>query len=430
MLKKFIAVCLTLCVIPIASAQDATPSENWIGGFVELNYPDSDKPDPIGYLDDGDGFGFEYGFRFAPNWAARFEFAQMEFDIDTSRLPAGRDADDEGSRFGVDALYFLKDDATYLFTGVKYASYGYNHKMANLGLGRHWQVTDQLKIISEAAVYHDFGQSHRDLGFKVGLAYNFGDNVARAQPADDDNDGVVNGTDQCPNTLAGTPVDAMGCPLDSDNDGVHDGKDQCPDTPAGLTVDERGCNDDHDGDGVTNDIDKCPNTPVGTKVGAKGCNLETDTDQDGVLDDQDQCPDTPLTDKVDDVGCSIFVEQEVRAELNILFANESAVIRNPDDQNIMDFVAFLNRFPNTQATIEGHTSAPGDEDYNQDLSERRAKAVKVLLTDIYGIDGSRLKTVGYGESRLKDTSNTESAHRVNRRIEAVVTATEKTKVKR
>ncbi len=64
-------------------------------------------------------------------------------------------------------------------------------------------------------------------------------------PVDTDGDGVIDSMDDCPNTPAGTTVDANGCevttPIDSDGDGVNDSDDQCPNTPAGATVDAQGC---------------------------------------------------------------------------------------------------------------------------------------------------------------------------------------------
>lgn len=67
-------------------------------------------------------------------------------------------------------------------------------------------------------------------------------------------------------------------PADADNDGVPDGTDKCPGTPAGEPVDANGCSSsqlDNDKDGVTNDKDKCPNTPAGTPVDANGCPVVT-----------------------------------------------------------------------------------------------------------------------------------------------------------
>lgn len=53
--------------------------------------------------------------------------------------------------------------------------------------------------------------------------------------------------------------------------------------------------------------------------------------------------------------------------------------------------------PNQTVTIEGHTDATGTDTYNDQLSQRRAVAVKKYLVTRHGIDGSRLKTVGMGE---------------------------------
>jgi outer membrane protein OmpA-like peptidoglycan-associated protein len=68
--------------------------------------------------------------------------------------------------------------------------------------------------------------------------------VAAPLPPDDDHDGVVNDSDKCPMTPAGSAVDADGCAAsqrDGDHDGVMDDKDHCPNTPAGTTVDATGC---------------------------------------------------------------------------------------------------------------------------------------------------------------------------------------------
>ena len=67
--------------------------------------------------------------------------------------------------------------------------------------------------------------------------------------------------------------------------------------------------------------------------------------------------------------------------------------------------------------VAGHTDAAGSEGYNQDLSERRADAIKRYLTDKYGIAGADLVTVGYGESKLKDP--TQPLAEANRRVQVV-----------
>ena len=67
--------------------------------------------------------------------------------------------------------------------------------------------------------------------------------------------------------------------------------------------------------------------------------------------------------------------------------------------------------------VAGHTDAAGSEGYNQDLSERRADSIKRYLTDKFSIAGADLVTVGYGESKLKDTS--QPLAEANRRVQVV-----------
>jgi outer membrane protein OmpA-like peptidoglycan-associated protein len=67
--------------------------------------------------------------------------------------------------------------------------------------------------------------------------------------------------------------------------------------------------------------------------------------------------------------------------------------------------------------VAGHTDAAGSEAFKQDLSERRAEAIKRYLVDKYGINGSDLVTVGYGKGKLKDPS--QPLAEVNRRVQVV-----------
>ena len=62
--------------------------------------------------------------------------------------------------------------------------------------------------------------------------------------------------------------------IDADGDGVADALDNCPDTPAGSTVNADGCATsqlDADGDGVADALDRCPDTPAGAVVDSDGC---------------------------------------------------------------------------------------------------------------------------------------------------------------
>jgi outer membrane protein OmpA-like peptidoglycan-associated protein len=69
----------------------------------------------------------------------------------------------------------------------------------------------------------------------------------------------------------------------------------------------------------------------------------------------------------------------------------------------------------TRLVIEGHTDDHGSDEYNQNLSERRAQAIKRHLVNNYNLEQERLVTVGRGESEPFDASNPVSE--INRRVE-------------
>lgn len=75
------------------------------------------------------------------------------------------------------------------------------------------------------------------------------------------------------------------------------------------------------------------------------------------------------------------------------------------------------RLAGMQFQIAGHTDDVGTPEYNQNLSEQRAKTVVTHLITFYGIAADRLKPVGYGRSRLADPSNPKSP--ANRRVEII-----------
>tara|TARA_Y100000034_G_scaffold131762_1_gene193224 strand:+ start:612 stop:4175 length:3564 start_codon:yes stop_codon:yes gene_type:complete len=138
--------------------------------------------------------------------------------------------------------------------------------------------------------------------------------LAPGAPDDEDNDGISNSQDLCPNTPAAdaslvyTSGNRMGCVdsqlVDADSDGIYDSKDQCPITTAGATVNSVGCADS-DGDGIIDPNDSCPATPAGSTVDSTGCaTSQTDIDGDGVLNENDICPNTPVTETANSEGCS------------------------------------------------------------------------------------------------------------------------------
>lgn len=121
-------------------------------------------------------------------------------------------------------------------------------------------------------------------------------------------------------------------------------------------------------------------------------------------------------------------EDTIRLSIN--FANNSDVIDESYYSEIAGVANFMKKYPDATVIIEGHTSVRGDAAYNQNLSERRAKMVADIIVNQYNIGQSRVSSVGYGETRLLDTSNSRDADRKNRRIEARISGSKRIKVRR
>lgn len=102
--------------------------------------------------------------------------------------------------------------------------------------------------------------------------------------------------------------------------------------------------------------------------------------------------------------------------LPVQFAFDSAQIL-PSARSQLDAIArgIGLLAPSKPVMIEGYTDAVGSEDYNLDLSVRRAQAVKQYLVRVHGIDAGRLKTVGFGKDRPLETKNPYAAE--NRRVQ-------------
>lgn len=226
---------------------------------------------------------------------------------------------------------------------------------------------------------------------------------------DTDGDGIPDKDDACPD-VAG-PKELNGCP-DTDGDGIADKDDACPDV-AGLAS-LKGC-PDTDGDGIADKDDKCP-TVKGPKENG-GCPWP-DTDGDGVLDKDDACPTVPGP--ASNKGCP-EVSAEVMKQLNdygkvILFDSGKSTFKKQSYTVLKSIADILKEYPNSNFMIEGHTDSDGSNALNQSLSENRAAAVKNYLIE-NGIDASRLRSTGYGETKPIDSNKTAKGKANNRRVE-------------
>jgi outer membrane protein OmpA-like peptidoglycan-associated protein len=104
---------------------------------------------------------------------------------------------------------------------------------------------------------------------------------------------------------------------------------------------------------------------------------------------------------------------------DVLFDTNSAALKAGSYDEMNRVAQVLNQYPETTILIAGHTDSTGTDTYNQQLSERRAAAVKNALTG-QGVNPARMSAIGYGESKPIADNNTESGRQINRRVEITI----------
>ncbi|MGN6291768.1 MAG: OmpA family protein [Chitinophagaceae bacterium] len=126
--------------------------------------------------------------------------------------------------------------------------------------------------------------------------------------------------------------------------------------------------------------------------------------------------------KVERVGEGIVVEFNNQ----ILFGFDKSDLGASAKGNLDELVTILNKYPDTNIEIQGHTDDTGTDSYNMGLSERRAVSVANYLRS-HNISSGRITTKGFGESAPKYDNSTENGRSQNRRVEFLITANEKMK---
>ena len=124
----------------------------------------------------------------------------------------------------------------------------------------------------------------------------------------------------------------------------------------------------------------------------------------------------------------IRVEEGIVLEFSnkILFGFDQSDLSTGAKSSLDKLVAILQKYPDTNIEVQGHTDSKGSVNYNQALSERRASAVSYYLLG-KGITATRLTIHGFGETIPKYTNTTTDGQEQNRRVEFLVSANEKMK---
>jgi outer membrane protein OmpA-like peptidoglycan-associated protein len=108
------------------------------------------------------------------------------------------------------------------------------------------------------------------------------------------------------------------------------------------------------------------------------------------------------------------IEDSFTGIMNVYFGLDSDQPNGFEDVQYLEYLMKDN--PRITVEISGHTDNSGPVDYNKDLSQRRANAIKDYLTE-HGIDASRVKAVGYGVEKPIGDNGNRIGRRLNRRTE-------------
>lgn len=117
---------------------------------------------------------------------------------------------------------------------------------------------------------------------------------------------------------------------------------------------------------------------------------------------------------------------KITFESGILFDVNRATLKEESKSQLERLATVLNKYEDTDILLEGHTDSTGPDDYNLDLSIRRAQAVANYLASL-GVNPTRFTVMGYGEDQPIATNETEEGRRLNRRVEIAIFANEKLK---
>lgn len=134
---------------------------------------------------------------------------------------------------------------------------------------------------------------------------------------------------------------------------------------------------------------------------------------------QDQARLQELQSQLDDLQAKKTERGMVITLGDVLFDSGKAQLKSGGTRNVQKLGDFLKKYPQRKVQIEGFTDSVGNESFNQELSEHRARVVKAALLDM-GIGNDRVSTRGYGESLPVASNSTHAGRQLNRRVEIVL----------
>lgn len=303
-----------------------------------------------------------------------------------------------------------KNAATWNRKGYRYSTRSLPRYGAQLTLG--WNG-----VIVERDRDKDGVIDKKDFCIDVAEDLDGVDDLDGCPDPDNDNDGMPDLTDNCPNDAG----DNRGCPdIDKDKDGIVDSLDQCPWQPEDFDgfEDDDGCPEaDNDRDGLQDAQDKCADVAedIDGFEDADGC-PDLDNDADGIPDTVDRCPNHKGVPEKDGCPAAKKIERGRLILSGVAFESGKDILTQNSYTILDQVVESLREWKEVKLEIQGYTDSQGSMAFNQRLSQKRAEAVRNYLIG-QQVNPGRLRAVGYGEERPIADNATAKGRAKNRRVE-------------
>jgi len=117
---------------------------------------------------------------------------------------------------------------------------------------------------------------------------------------------------------------------------------------------------------------------------------------------------------------------KITFDSGIMFDFNKSALRPEAQENLTNLSVILNKYEDTDILIEGHTDATGTEEYNLELSKRRAESVANQIS-MEQVSATRFTIMGYGEVQPISANSTTEGRQENRRVEIAIMANDKLK---
>lgn len=337
---------LSIFLLPLTAHSETREGSIEISPFAGYNFFEKKQN-----LDNSPVYGGRLGYNITNHFGIEGVGEFIKSNVDDKSLTQTKEGQFAAPVDGVkltmyhlDVLYnFMPESNFNPFVVAGYGAAHYSPKInnknmsvVNFGVGAKYWVADNIALRLDLRDNMVFDEKINNLEATLGIVFAFG-GKEKAAPAQ-----VVKAVDN-----------------DSDRDGVPDSLDKCPKNPAGVKVDKNGC------------------PPVAKRVVIFAAE-----------------PKVEERVKV----AAVEADEVVLAFEDIHFDFDQSTLK-PEAQKILKRnIQVLKENPKAKIRVAGYTSAAGTEDYNQKLSERRAKSVQDFLISEGVIKRERLSTIGYGKS--------------------------------